>query len=526
MSVVTVIPKTAAAWAADPRIYDETTHAYTTDGADAGKFKVFDGVNDWSSLDYFTPGAGGGGVTSVSGTAPIASSGGATPAISLNDTAVTPGSYTNANITVDAKGRLTSAASGSGGVSDGDKGDITVSGSGATWTIDNDVVTNAKAANMAQSTIKGRAAAAGTGDPTDLTPNEASTILDGATDPFLRTSAATGGITELTGDGTAGPGSGSQALTLATVNSNVGSFGSATAAPAFTVNAKGLITAASTNTVTPAVGSITGLGTGVATALAVNVGTAGAPVVNGGALGTPSSGTATNLTGTASGLSIGGNAATATSAATLTTPRAINGVNFDGSAAINVPYYTNDVLVYRSFGSPIVAEAVNQPILTANQQRSHSDGVIQFCAVYLPVDTTLTGVVFYQNTQGNFTADNENSIALYSYSGGTLTRVAISANDGNIWKNTANTFVQVPFTGTYAAAAGAYFVGMLYNNSAQVTAPSIQGMTGFTPTALDSPLTTNSAKLYASKSSETAQGTSYASSALAAVTNPRWCALY
>jgi hypothetical protein len=38
-------------------------------------------------------------------------------------------------------------------------------------------------------------------------------------------------------------------------------------------------------------------GTGVVTALGVNVGSAGAFVVNGGALGTPSSGTATNLTG-------------------------------------------------------------------------------------------------------------------------------------------------------------------------------------------------------------------------------------
>jgi hypothetical protein len=45
---------------------------------------------------------------------------------------------------------------------------------------------------------------------------------------------------------------------------------------------------------------VSGLGTGVATALAVNVGSAGAFVTFNGALGTPSSGTVTNLTGTAS----------------------------------------------------------------------------------------------------------------------------------------------------------------------------------------------------------------------------------
>jgi hypothetical protein len=65
-----------------------------------------------------------------------------------------------------------------GGVSDGDKGDITVSASGVTWTVDNDAVTNAKLANMTQSTIKGRAAGAGTGDPTDLTATQTTAILD------------------------------------------------------------------------------------------------------------------------------------------------------------------------------------------------------------------------------------------------------------------------------------------------------------------------------------------------------------
>lgn len=73
------------------------------------------------------------------------------------------------------------------------------------------------------------------------------------------------GITQLTGDVTAGPGSGSQAATLATVNVNVGTFGSSTSIPTLILNAKGLVTGASGNAVVAPAGTLTG------TTLASNV---------------------------------------------------------------------------------------------------------------------------------------------------------------------------------------------------------------------------------------------------------------
>ena len=265
----------------------------------------------------------------------------------------------------------------SGAVSDGDKGDITVSASGATWTIDNNVVSNAKLAQVATATFKGRTTA-GTGNSEDLTATQATALLNVAVGDsgsggtkWLVPAPASGDATKfLRGDMTyVTISGGGDALTanplsqfasttsaqLAGVMSDETGSGSLVFAtsPTLVTPSLGVATATSINgaTITSGTlnGSVTGTNTGdqtsivwitgtkaqfdtavtdgnivytdaiwvsvqaydadlttwagitpwanVGTALAVAVGSAGAIVTNGWALGTPSSGTLTNATG-------------------------------------------------------------------------------------------------------------------------------------------------------------------------------------------------------------------------------------
>jgi len=165
------------------------------------------------------------------------------------------------------------------------------------------------------------------------------TVNAGATAPEWTTVTGTGSVTSVAQSFTGGlisvagspiTTSGTLALTVAGTSGGIPYFSSASAWASSAALANNAIVIGGGAGAAP---ETTTTGTGVLTALGVNVGSAGAFVTFDGALGTPSSGVATNLTGTATALNIGGNAATAT---ILQTARTINGTSFDGSTNITV----------------------------------------------------------------------------------------------------------------------------------------------------------------------------------------------
>ncbi len=180
-----------------------------------------------SNTDYdvsWQPVSGGSGVTAVTASLPLSSSGGATPNISITQASGASDGYLSA-----ANWTTFNNKQPAGAYLTGVTADAPLSGAG----------TSGSHLVISQ---------AGIGTAGYLSSADWNT--------FNNKQAAGNYITALTGDISAS-GPGSVAATLATVNGNVGSFGSATQASTFTVNGKGLITAAGQVTVTPAWASIT-----------------------------------------------------------------------------------------------------------------------------------------------------------------------------------------------------------------------------------------------------------------------------
>lgn len=152
-------------------------------------------------------------------------------------------------------------------------------------------------------------------------------------------------------------------------------------------------------------------------------------------------------------------------------------------------------------GSTVDAAPICTTLASGSTASALGNGTMIFTMVYTSSVRSWKGVMFLITVQGSFTGDAVNGLALYKLTGTTQTLVAQTANDPNIWKNAANTVVTVPFTSTYTALPGIYYIAAVYHRSAETTPPAIAACT-FVPTPFLSGLCGNN-KLYFYLSSQT-----------------------
>jgi hypothetical protein len=261
----------------------------------------------------------------------------------------------------------------------------------------------------------------------------------------------TGTAAELTvtnGDGVSGNPTLSlpTALTFTGKTVTNGTFASPTfTTPALGTPASGTLTSC---TGLPVATGISGLGTGVATALAVNVGSAGAFVAFNGALGTPSSGTLTNATGlpVASGISgLGTGVATALA---VNTGSAGAPVLFDGALGTPSSGALTNCTGLTSGGVAAATLVTAADTVASNDNDTTWPTTAAVIDYAQPLDADLTAIAALTTTTAGLTL---------------LTLADPGADRPVVWDDTASTFKAMALadmTDEAAPAAGDYVMIM------------------------------------------------------------------
>lgn len=186
--------------------------------------------------------------------------------------------------------------------------------------------------------------------------------------------------------------------------------------------------------------------------------------------------------------------------------------------------YSNFVKMLRAGGASVVAETFPCDQITTSVNLS--DGSFGLQAIYVDRSATISTIKWYCSVNANFTADNNNKVGLYSVNMATkvATLVGSSASANLTWDQSVNTWTSRSLSVSVDLLPGWYYVGYLYNSSAQTTAPGTGGKTALVNAAVNTLIT--DLPLAATLAAQTDLPSSVTLSATTASTSMRYFQIY
>lgn len=133
--------------------------------------------------------------------------------------------------------------------------------------------------------------------------------------------------------------------------------------------------------------------------------------------------------------------------------------------------FDNDLTILNGIGMGVKGRSLFSETISSSRGLDDNSVIFTFC--YIPEACSISEIWYYSATIGNYTADKNNKLGLYSVSDGVLTKVAETANNGSLWKTINQNWTYGFIDPAYSASAGVYAIGALYNYSAQTTQPKI-----------------------------------------------------